>query len=126
MSGRWMIPMLDFVFLSLGGLLALITQMDQVSSLPLELSGGDAEASEARAENTLDVVSVTADAIAVNGTPSELDRLVGMLRRDVVLVRCDRRATVERLTPVLAALHADGSREVRLQFEALTPEGVGR
>ena len=127
MSKRWMIPMIDFVFLSVGGLLAMLTQMEVVSAVPLDLAAGEAEASMEVDEASRDVVAITDGALTLNDAPITIEELRGAITRRVVLVRADREARVDRLTAVLTAVHGSGDRDVRLQFRgAASPVGGGQ
>lgn len=125
MSKRWMIPMIDFVFLSLGGLLAMLTQMEVVSAVPLDLASGRAEASMQVEDVQRDVVAILEDGLTLNDRPIGLDGLGSAISRPVVLVRADREARVERLTAVLTAVHGSGDRDVRLQFRGQQDGGGG-
>jgi len=124
-SKRWMIPMIDFVFLSLGGVLVMLTQMEVVSAVPLDLAGGEAEASMEVEESARDVVSITGAGLTLNDAPIALDRLGSAITKPVVLVRADREARVDRLTAVLTAVHGSGQRDVRLQFRSEQRGGGG-
>ena len=125
MSKRWMIPMIDFVFLSVGGLLAMLTQMEVVSAVPLDLASGEAEASMEVDEASRDVVAITDGALTLNDDPITIEELRGAITRRVVLVRADREARVDRLTAVLTAVHGSGDRDVRLQFRGAPESGGG-
>lgn len=116
-SARWMIPMLDFVFLSLGGLVALLTQTEFIKTLPLRLA--EASGAEAAAvDEAFDVVSITAEAVAVNGEVVPLAAVGALLSHETVVVRCDAVVGVERLIAVLGVLREAGAdRDVRLQVE---------
>ncbi|MEM0983712.1 MAG: hypothetical protein AAGI17_07175 [Planctomycetota bacterium] len=118
MSKRWMIPMIDFVFLSLGGLLALLTQMEVIESVPLDLASGDAAAAMESIESQKDTVTITTTGIALNGGTITRDALATAITQEVVLVRIDSGVAAGEFLPVLTAVHASGERDVRLQFES--------
>jgi len=108
--------MIDFVFLSVGGLLTMLTQMEIVSAVPLDLAAGEAEASMQVDDAPRDVVTIAGGGLTLNDRAITIEALRAAITRPVVLVRADRGARVDRLTAVLTAVHGSGDRDVRLQF----------
>ncbi len=71
MNGKTMVPLIDLVFLTLGSILAAMTQMERVEAIPVAVAQV-AGSGQAVQRGEFDVVTVTARGVTVGvslGTP---------------------------------------------------------
>ncbi len=115
MQARVFIPLIDMAFLSLGAVVAILSQTQLIRSLPIEITEiGRGIAAISREEVT--VITIAHDGLYVDGDPVDLDALGGAVDGDLALVRADRQVPTERLVGVLAVLAAEGV-EIRIEVE---------
>lgn len=126
MQARWVVPMIDFVFLSLGGLMAAMTQMEVFKSIPLKLAEANSRASAPSSDAERDVVSISDAGLALNDEPIELGALGPGITRPAVVVRADGDVAHRRVVEVLAEIRtAAPEAAVSLQFAALAESAHG-
>ncbi len=116
MGPRHMLPLLDLVFLTLGAIVAAMTQMERVTTLPVELARIGPGAAVVTQGDLL-VITVDQDgAIALDGVPIAEQQIGVSVRNRTVVVRADRRLPSETLLKILAELsRADA--EVSVQVD---------
>jgi len=108
-----MIPMIDLVFLTLGAIVAMLTQMELIQSIPVSLARVGQGAAEVTT-GELDVVTLSDSGLTLNGRSIGLPEIA---TRDVwndVVLRVDRAVESERMIEVLAEL---AKVEARVQIE---------
>ncbi len=103
MTGRAVVPLIDLVFLTLGSVLAVMTQMEHVQALDVEVAKVGKGASTVQ-RGELTIVAITADGLNVNGTDTDLDGALAKVRGKRVILRAPRRLPTQRTLEVLAEL----------------------
>ena len=115
MQARVFLPLIDLAFLSLGAIVAILSQTQLIRSLPVEVTEiGRGIAVITRDEVT--VITITRDGLYVDGRDVGLDELGGAVEGRLALVRVDRRVPTERLVTVMSVLAASGV-EIRIEVE---------
>ena len=108
MSPRSMLPLVDLVFLTLGVIVATMTQMQHVTTLSVELAEVGPDAAEVRTD-PIDVIALAHDGtMSIDGSVIDDDQLCDRINDASVVLRADRRLHVERLFEVLAELRRCG------------------
>ncbi|MFP4355572.1 MAG: ExbD/TolR family protein [Phycisphaerae bacterium] len=110
-----MLPLIDLVFLTLGSVLGAMTQMEQVESIPVDVSRvGKGAAVVNRGQ--FDVVAVTAEGLWHNGQKVDPIDLPSRVTGKRVVLRAEKTIPTQQTLDVLARLArsgADVSLEVR-------------
>ncbi|MHC4415562.1 MAG: ExbD/TolR family protein [Planctomycetota bacterium] len=115
------IPLIDLAFLSLGAVVAILSQSHLVRSLPVEVTEvGRGIAVISREAVT--VITITTDGLYADGRPVALSELADAVNGRLVLLRVDRRVPTETLVGVMSVLAANDV-ELRIEVEE-RPEGV--
>jgi len=119
MKVQTVLPFLDMVFLSMGALLALMVQMEYVTSIPIDTPQiGPGGAIVERGE--FHVVTLDQSGITLNGQPIEQEHLISSVTGERVVLRVERSIATEETAGLLAALIDAGampSLEVRKRTE---------
>jgi biopolymer transport protein ExbD len=103
-----MLPLVDLVFLTLGVIVAALTQMQHVTTLAVELAEVGPDAAEIRTD-AIEVLALARDGtMSVGETVIDDSQLCEFVESASVVVRADRRLDVERLFEVLAELRRCG------------------
>ena len=113
MTGKTMVPLIDLVFLTLGSILAAMTQMERVEALPIavaEVGGGAAKVQR----GAFDVVTVTAGGLTVGDRPVDEDHLAVAVAGRRVVLRAARTLPTQRTLEILARI-ADVASEVTVE-----------
>ncbi len=122
MQGRIFISMIDLAFLSLAAVIAILSQTQLIRALPVEVTEvGQGIAAVTRDEVT--VVTITDDAILVDGEPVSLHELGGAVDGPTVILRVGRMVPTEKLIRVMAELAGQG---VELRIEVRESSGDQR
>ena len=119
MTGKTMVPLIDLVFLTLGSILAAMTQMERVEALPIavaEVGGGAAKVQR----GTFEVVTVTADGLRVGDRAVDEDRLADEVAGRRVVLRAARSLPTQRTLEVLARI-AEVASEVTIEVRPAKP-----
>ena len=101
------LPLIDIVFLTLGSVLACMTQMERVTAMPVsvaEVGSGSAILQQGK----FDVLAVTAEGMTLNGKPTGLDRIEQDLSGKKVVLRVDKDLPTGRVWQIMAKLHKAG------------------
>ncbi|NOX55364.1 MAG: biopolymer transporter ExbD [Planctomycetes bacterium] len=105
--GKAIVPLIDLVFLTLGSVLAMMTQMERVTAMPVSL----AEVGQGSAvvqHGKFEVLTVSAEGLSLNGKSVTIDQIEERLAGKRVVLRADRKLPVERVWRVMARLHKAG------------------
>ena len=122
MQARIFISMIDLAFLSLAAVIAILSQTQLIQALPIEVTEvGRGIAAVTRDEVT--VVTITDDAILVDGEPVLLHELGGAVDGPTVILRVGRLVATEKLIHVMAELAGHG---VELRIEVRESSGARR
>ena len=101
------LPLIDIVFLTLGSVLACMTQMERVTAIPVALTEVG-KGSAILQHGDFDVLTVSADGLSLNGEPVTLDQVEDRSAGKRIVLRADRSLPVERVWQVIARLHKAG------------------
>jgi biopolymer transport protein ExbD len=116
------IPLIDLAFLSLGAVVAVLSQAQLIRSFPVEITEVRRGVAVITRES-ITVIVVTGDGVWVDGQPVELDRLPEAVTGRLAVVRADRLVPAEMLVRVMSIL---ASHDVELRIEVdETPGGAG-
>ena len=108
MSSHSVVPLIDLVFLTLGSVLAAMTQMERVQTIPVEIAEVG-EGSVAIRRGRFDVVSLTRDGMTFNGRPVSAGELAAKAAGREIVLRADRALPTQRTLAVLAQLAKAGA-----------------
>ena len=115
MQAREFIPLIDLAFLSLGAVVAILSQTQLVKSFAVEITEvGDGIAAVSRDEVT--VITVAEEGLYLDGEAIGLEELAGAVDGRLALLRVDRRVPTEVLINVVGVLAASGA-ELRIEVE---------
>ena len=112
---RAILPLIDIVFLTLGSVLACMTQMERVTALPVSVAKVGSGAASVQ-EGEFEVLTLTTEGMILNGQPTSEEQLSEELGNRRVILRAEQSLPTERTLTVLAALvraGADVSVEVK-------------
>lgn len=103
MTGKTMVPLIDLVFLTLGSILAAMTQMERVESIPVAVA--EVGGTSARLQRgTFDVVTVTPAGVTVGKRAVAEEDLAGEVAGRRVVLRAARGLPTGRTLAVLARI----------------------
>ena len=119
MSGKTIVPLIDLVFLTLGSVLAAMTQMQRVESIPVAVSRVGAGAA-ATPDGQFDVVALTGQGLTWNGQAVAEEQLPDKAAGKNVVLRAQRDLPTERTLGVLAGL-TRAADKVSLEVRPHTP-----
>ncbi len=115
MGARSMLPLIDLVFLTLGAILAAMTQMERVTALPLDVARVGSGAAVVR-QGRFSVLSVYNGGMTLDGELISRSQLhVAVAGRQIVL-RAERALPTQVLLSVLAEMVRAGA-DVSLEVE---------
>lgn len=123
MQGRVFIPLIDLAFLSLGAIVAILSQTKLIRSLPVEVTEVSPGIAAISREDVA-VIVITADGLFADGAPVGPQDLAAVVDGRLALLRVDRRVPTERLVEVMAVLAAGGV-ELRIEVEQAAGAGGG-
>jgi biopolymer transport protein ExbD len=109
------VPLVDLVLLALGGILASMTQMQVVRSLPVNVTRIGPGTAIVQQQSFV-VVTVTAEGLMIDGQLMYGDELIGRVRNKKVVLRVDRRLPTEE-TIKATALLAEAGAEITIEVE---------
>jgi biopolymer transport protein ExbD len=115
MDARAILPLIDLVFLTLGAILAAMTQMERVTALPVELAEVGPGAAVVR-QGEFAVLTLRSDGMSLDGVAVTAETLPALVAGRSVIVRCERTLASERLLQVVADLMRVGA-DVSLEVE---------
>ncbi len=116
MRTQAMMPLIDLVFLTLGSVLAAMTQMERVTALPVELARVGQGAVVVQ-QGEFDVLVMKGTGIFLNDEPVDPNALRARLTGRRVVLRVERDLTAGRMMETLAMLH-EVATEVSLEVSA--------
>jgi len=115
MTGKTMVPLIDLVFLTLGSILAAMTQMERVEAIPVAVAQV-AGSGQAVQRGEFDIVTVTADGVTVGKRVVDEDRLADVIAGRRVVLRAERTLPTQRTLAVLARITETAS-EVTIEVQ---------
>ena len=105
--GKTIVPLIDLVFLTLGSVLAMMTQMERVTAMPIsvaEVGSGSAIVQHGK----FDVLTLSEGGLTLNDNPVAAEHLDTRLAGKRVVLRADRKLPIERVLRVMVGLHKAG------------------
>ena len=118
MGARSIVPLIDLVFLTLGAILAAMTQMERVTALPVDVAQVGPGAAMIW-QGDFSVLSLRADGMAIDGQP--IETIPATVAGRQIVVRAERTLETQTLLEALAELVRLGA-EVSLEVEEGTRE----
>ena len=128
MGDRTIVPLIDLVFLTLGSVLAAMTQMERVESIPVAVARTTAGCASVR-RGEFDVVAITLEDVRWNGELITYDEIPDRAPGRQVVLRAERSLPTQQTLELLGELikaGADVSIEVKQSSQAPqqeTPRG---
>lgn len=107
MKTQAILPLVDLGFLSLGAIVAVLTQTQLIDALPLELAR-DGEGIAPRVSESLPIVRIDETGVELDSEPIALGQLADVVKGDRVIVRTAGESTTQQLVDVLGALASAG------------------
>ncbi len=115
MDIRAILPLIDFVFLTLGAILAAMTQMERITAMPVEIARVGPGAAVVR-QGRFSVLTLRSDGMALDGVPITAEELPSVVTGRQLILRAERSLSPQTLLGVLADLLAAGA-DVSLEVE---------
>jgi biopolymer transport protein ExbD len=117
MNARMLVPLIDLVFLTLGSVLAAMTQMERVEAIPVQVATVGQGASAVRRDEPV-ILAVTAGGLTLGQKPLAAADLASAVAGKRVVLRADKSLPTQRTLAVLAQViraGADASLEVQTE-----------
>jgi len=111
-----MLPLVDLVFLALGGVLACMTQMEIVKALPVEVAEVGKGSSSVVQHEKFKIVSLDACGLSLDGQPISQDDLAAKVAGSKVILRAHREMRTQQTIHVIATLIEAGA-EVSIEVD---------
>lgn len=115
MNARHFIPLIDFGFLSLGAVMAIMSQLQSIETLPVDIARVGLGASDTLREDVV-IVTITDNQLLVDDEAVGLPDLAGRIGDRLAVLRTHRRVATERLVMVMSEL-ASADIEQRIEVE---------
>lgn len=110
------VPLVDLVFLALGGILACMTQMEIVKALPVEVAEVGKGFSSVVQHEKFKIVSLDAHGLSLDGQPISQDDLAAKVAGSKVILRAHREMRTQETIHVIATLIEAGA-EVSIEVD---------
>ena len=120
MQAKAIVPLIDLVFLTLGSILGIMSQMERVTALPVDVVRVGQGAAVVK-QGRFAVVCVTGDGITLDGKVVTVDDIAGRAGTKEVVLRVEQSIPTGRTQQILAGLFKAGlkvSLEVRDQVSS--------
>jgi len=102
MIGKTVIPLIDLVLLTLGSVLAAMTQMQRVEAIPVGIAEVGAGATVQR--EGFEVVTLARDGVHVGGRRVDGERLSALVAGKRVVLRAEKTLPTRRTLEILAEI----------------------
>ena len=109
MQAKSILPLIDLVFLTLGSILGIMSQMERVTALPVELARVGQGAAVIKT-GEFSVITLTKDRLTLDGVPVPSEDLKHRVSGKDVVLRPDKNVPTGRTQQVLADLVRAGAR----------------
>lgn len=120
MMAKSIVPLIDLVFLTLGSVLTVMTQMERVTAVPVDLTQlGQGSAVVQRGE--FDVLTVTAAGMFLNDQPVTPEQIRSRIPGGAVVLRAERSLPFAEVMVIMAELRTIGC-EVTVEVEETTSQ----
>ena len=114
-----LLPLVDLVFLALGGILACMTQMEVIHALPVEVAQIGTGASIVK-QGRFSVLALDAEGMTLDGEEIGLDQIPAKVMNMKILLRADRKLPTQQTVEVLAILAKAGA-DVSIEVKERMP-----
>jgi len=111
------LPLVDLVFLALGAMLACMTQMELISTLPVEVTR-IGKGSAVPQHGKIEVLTLTAQGMTLNGKPITENELASKVANKRIVLRAYRGLPTEVTIKVIAKLAESGA-EVTIEVKEI-------
>jgi len=109
MHAKSILPLIDLVFLTLGSILGIMSQMERVTALPVELARVGSGAAIVK-HGAFSIITLTKNQLTLDGAPLSKEGLKHRVGGKDVVLRPDRSVPTGRTQEVLADLVRAGAR----------------
>ncbi len=103
MTGKALVPLIDIVFLSLASLLGVMSQMQMVEAIEVDISEVGAGGAQVEQGEFL-MVTLTPDGLFIDGASIQTDQLEARVADERVVLRAASDLATERTLAVLSTL----------------------
>jgi len=110
-----LLPLVDLVFLALGGILACMTQMEVVQALPVEVAQIGTGAAIVR-QSRFSILALSTQGMTLDGEDIDPNEIPSKVTSKRIILRADKELPTQQMVEVLAMLvhaGADVSIEVK-------------
>lgn len=126
-SQRAIVPMIDLVFLALGGVLGALTEMQVVKAIPVDIAQVGTGSAVVR-HDEFSVLALDQNGMTLDGQPISRDQISQRVVNKNIILRVDRTLPTETTVQILAEISKSGARvsiEVcEQELEIVTFKGV--
>lgn len=113
-----MLPLVDLVFLALGGVLACMTQMEIVKALPVEVAEVGKGSSSIVQRDKFKILSLDAEGLSLDGEPISEDQLAAKVTGNKIILRAHKTLPTQKTINVIAKLIEAGA-EVSIEVNEI-------
>jgi len=114
------LPLVDLVFLALGGVLACMTQMEVIRALPVEVSQVG-KGSAMPQHDTFKILTLTSDGMTLGGEPIMEEDLISKTANEKIILRAQRQLPTQYTVSIIAKL-AEAGADVSIEIEEINDE----
>jgi len=104
MGSRAILPLIDLVFLTLGSVLGVMTQMERVTILPVEVAEVGS-GSAVVVNGDLEVVTLSHEGLTLNGNPIARDQLESELAGKSAILKSHKNVSTGQTLLILSELN---------------------
>ena len=97
------LPLVDLVFLALGGVLACMTQMEVIHALPISVTRVGKGSAVVQHEKFA-ILTVAADGMSLDGKPITKDQLPSQVTNKKIILRVDKALPTQKTVQVIGEL----------------------
>ena len=102
-SQQTILPLVDLVFLALGGILGAMTQMERVTAIPVDVAHVGQGVAIVKHDN-FSVVTLTSDELTFDGVAMNKGEIASKSTGKTIILRADKNLPTEKMMTVLADL----------------------
>jgi len=103
-----LLPLVDLVFLALGGILACMTQMEVIHALPIEVTQVGTRASVVR-QGSFSILALDSQTMTLDGKDIALEEVPANVMNKKIILRADKELPTQRTVEMLALLAQSGA-----------------
>lgn len=107
-SQKVLLPLIDLVFLALGGILAAMTQMERVTTIPVDVTQVGPGAAMVK-HGDFSIVTLTSEGMTFDGIAMSKDEITKKVANKTIVFKINKDLSTERMLNVLAELVRAGA-----------------